>query len=255
MRQSRKPSRTHASGGVSEGAPFGFLSHGVGSQFMALVAYRLKQEPRWYGFFWEKNEAKKEPKRDKSNRRKEAGSKNSRNCIDVRSLLTKHGLERNIWFSNFTPKPFLEVAPCSKRYHRQTSARWYAESFFLRYLSSAAFLVLTFGKLHIATCTLMECTWHNSSCIALDLWRALHTHWIRRHLLYQWFESTGRSWIWSHWWFLPTMGHHPTSLHCQRRDIKNCHWTAPKLATWNRSHVVKVLGWCFLKNQIEHVRR
>eukprot|EP00434_Breviolum_minutum_P011971 symbB.v1.2.010555.t1/scaffold694.1/size172116/18 len=35
---------THASGGVSEGAPFGFLSHGVGSQFMALVAYRLKQE-------------------------------------------------------------------------------------------------------------------------------------------------------------------------------------------------------------------
>lgn len=35
---------THASGGVSEGAPFGFLSHGVGDQFMALLAYRLKQE-------------------------------------------------------------------------------------------------------------------------------------------------------------------------------------------------------------------
>ena len=139
----------------------------------------------------------------------------------------------------------MEVAPCSKRYHRQTSARWYAESVFLRYLSSAAFVVLSSGKLHIATCTLMECTWHNSSCIALELWRALHTHWIRRHLLYQWFKSTGRSWIWSHWWFLPTMGHHPMSLHCQRRDIKNCDWTAPKLATWNRSHVVNVLGWCF----------
>ena len=36
--------RTHASGGVSEGAPFGFLSHGVGGQFMALLAYRLKQD-------------------------------------------------------------------------------------------------------------------------------------------------------------------------------------------------------------------
>ncbi|CAE7488574.1 NOP14 [Symbiodinium pilosum] len=35
---------THAKGGVSEGAPFGFLSHGVGGQFMALLAYRLKQE-------------------------------------------------------------------------------------------------------------------------------------------------------------------------------------------------------------------
>ncbi|CAJ1447950.1 unnamed protein product [Effrenium voratum] len=35
---------THARGGVSEGAPFGFLSHGVGGQFMALLAYRLKQE-------------------------------------------------------------------------------------------------------------------------------------------------------------------------------------------------------------------
>ena len=35
--------RTHARGGVSEGAPFGFLSHGVGGQFMALLAYRLKQ--------------------------------------------------------------------------------------------------------------------------------------------------------------------------------------------------------------------
>ena len=76
----------------------------------------------------------------------------------------------------------MEVAPCSKRYHRETSARWYAESVFLRYLSSAAF-VLAFGKLHIATCTLMECTLHNCSCIAFDLRRALHTHWIRRHLL------------------------------------------------------------------------
>ena len=36
--------RTHAKGGVSEGAPFGFLSHGVGGQFMALLAHRLKQE-------------------------------------------------------------------------------------------------------------------------------------------------------------------------------------------------------------------
>ena len=36
--------RTHAAGGVSEGAPFGFLSHGVGGQFMALLALRLKQD-------------------------------------------------------------------------------------------------------------------------------------------------------------------------------------------------------------------
>eukprot|EP00933_Yihiella_yeosuensis_P061525 TRINITY_DN64359_c0_g1_i1.p1 TRINITY_DN64359_c0_g1~~TRINITY_DN64359_c0_g1_i1.p1 ORF type:complete len:496 (+),score=87.51 TRINITY_DN64359_c0_g1_i1:2-1489(+) len=35
---------THARGGASEGAPFGFLSHGVGGQFMALLAHRLKQE-------------------------------------------------------------------------------------------------------------------------------------------------------------------------------------------------------------------
>jgi len=35
---------THAKGGVSEGAPFGFLSHGVGGQFMALLAQRLKRE-------------------------------------------------------------------------------------------------------------------------------------------------------------------------------------------------------------------
>ena len=39
----RAAPRTHARGGVSEGAPFGFLSHGVGGQFMALLAYRLKQ--------------------------------------------------------------------------------------------------------------------------------------------------------------------------------------------------------------------
>ena len=62
-RQSHKPSRTHASGGVSEGAPFGFLSHGVGSQFMALVAYRLKQEPRWYGFFFGKKRGQKGAKK------------------------------------------------------------------------------------------------------------------------------------------------------------------------------------------------
>lgn len=35
---------THAKGGVSEGAPFAFLSHGIGGQFMALVAQRLKRE-------------------------------------------------------------------------------------------------------------------------------------------------------------------------------------------------------------------
>mmetsp|Transcript_19122 Transcript_19122/g.43460 ORF Transcript_19122/g.43460 Transcript_19122/m.43460 type:complete len:515 (-) Transcript_19122:91-1635(-) len=35
---------THARGGVSEGAPFAFLSHGVGGQFMALLAHRLKRE-------------------------------------------------------------------------------------------------------------------------------------------------------------------------------------------------------------------
>jgi len=35
---------THARGGVSEGAPFAFLSHGVGSQFVALLAHRLKRE-------------------------------------------------------------------------------------------------------------------------------------------------------------------------------------------------------------------
>jgi len=39
-------------------------------------------------FFWEKTEAKKEPKRDKSNRRKEGGSKNSRNYV-VRSTFDK----------------------------------------------------------------------------------------------------------------------------------------------------------------------
>eukprot|EP00931_Biecheleriopsis_adriatica_P007652 TRINITY_DN108923_c0_g1_i1.p1 TRINITY_DN108923_c0_g1~~TRINITY_DN108923_c0_g1_i1.p1 ORF type:complete len:420 (-),score=88.31 TRINITY_DN108923_c0_g1_i1:77-1294(-) len=35
---------THAKGGASEGAPFAFLSHGIGGQFMALVAQRLKRE-------------------------------------------------------------------------------------------------------------------------------------------------------------------------------------------------------------------
>jgi len=35
---------THAKGGVSEGAPFAFLSHGVGGQFMACFAQRLKRE-------------------------------------------------------------------------------------------------------------------------------------------------------------------------------------------------------------------
>jgi len=34
---------THARGGVSEGAPFAFLSHGVGGQFLALIAQRLKR--------------------------------------------------------------------------------------------------------------------------------------------------------------------------------------------------------------------
>ena len=46
-------------------------------------------------FFWEKNEAKKEPKRDESNRRKEAGSKNSRNYIDVRSTFDKARPRKN----------------------------------------------------------------------------------------------------------------------------------------------------------------
>ncbi|CAK8990071.1 unnamed protein product [Durusdinium trenchii] len=44
FRVMRPAFETHASGGVSEGAPFGFLSHGVGGQFMALLAHRLKQE-------------------------------------------------------------------------------------------------------------------------------------------------------------------------------------------------------------------
>ena len=41
---------------------------------------------------------KTRPKRSQKEIRaiEEAGSKNSRNCIDVRRLLTKHGLERNI---------------------------------------------------------------------------------------------------------------------------------------------------------------
>merc|ERR1740121_2279849 len=35
---------THARGGVSEGAPFGLLSHGVGGQLLTLVAQKMRRE-------------------------------------------------------------------------------------------------------------------------------------------------------------------------------------------------------------------
>jgi len=44
FRVMRPAFETHARGGVSEGAPFAFLSHGVGGQLVALVAQRLRRE-------------------------------------------------------------------------------------------------------------------------------------------------------------------------------------------------------------------